>query len=207
MAGDDAHELGHSVYEKNLPRSVPYVLRVESHPLTTEGLAMMFERMADDAAWLRAMGVEVPDAESSPRKKRKLSRNKLLIFSRWCQVMLRFEMGLYDNPEQDLNRLWWDLVEKYQEVKRPEGRNLPDYATQDPHRQLAGLLPELHDGRSCSPRRCITPSPARSIRAPTRRRWFMSATRRSAVSCEIGFSGPACTMNWNELTRTRRARF
>src|SRR2546422_8048372 len=25
--------------------------------------------------------------------------------------------------------LWWDLVEKYQMVKRPEGRNAPDYAS------------------------------------------------------------------------------
>ncbi len=51
------------------------------------------------------------------------------MFSRWCQVVFRFEMALYDNPEQDLNRVWWDLVEKYQEVKRPEGRNEPDYAS------------------------------------------------------------------------------
>ena len=38
-------------------------------------------------------------------------------------------MALYDNPEQDLNRVWWDLVEKYQELKRPEGRDQPDYAS------------------------------------------------------------------------------
>ena len=27
-----------------------------------------------------------------------------------------------------MNKLWWDLVEKYQMVQRPEGRNAPDYA-------------------------------------------------------------------------------
>ena len=43
--------------------------------------------------------------------------------------MLRFEKALYDNPDQDLNKLWWDLVEKYQMVQRPEGRNAPDYAS------------------------------------------------------------------------------
>ena len=43
--------------------------------------------------------------------------------------MFRFEKALYDDPEQDLNRLWWDLVEKYQELRRPEGRNEPDYAS------------------------------------------------------------------------------
>jgi peptidyl-dipeptidase A len=43
--------------------------------------------------------------------------------------MVRFEMAMYENPEQDLNKLWWDLVEKYQMVKRPDGRSAPDYAS------------------------------------------------------------------------------
>jgi peptidyl-dipeptidase A len=43
--------------------------------------------------------------------------------------MLRFEKGMYENPDQDLNKLWWDLVERYQELKRPAGRDLPDYAS------------------------------------------------------------------------------
>ena len=43
--------------------------------------------------------------------------------------MLRFEKGMYENPDQDLNKLWWDLVEKYQMVKRPPGRSAPDYAS------------------------------------------------------------------------------
>jgi peptidyl-dipeptidase A len=123
------HELGHAAYSKNIPRSVPYVLRIESHALTTEGVAMMFERLGGDPHWLQAMGVNLPDAEKFAVASRKLERNKLLIFSRWCQVVFRFEMALYDNPEQDLNRVWWDLVQKYQEVQRPEGRNQPDYAS------------------------------------------------------------------------------
>ena len=43
--------------------------------------------------------------------------------------MLRFEAALYKNPGQDLNRLWWDLVEKYQGITRPENRNAPDFAS------------------------------------------------------------------------------
>jgi peptidyl-dipeptidase A len=123
------HELGHSVYSsKNIPASVPYVLRTEAHTLTTEGVAMMYERFARNPDWLAALGVEVPDPKAFREQGQKLRRNQLLIFSRWCQVMFRFEKSLYDNPEQDLNNLWWRLVEKYQEVKRPEGRNQPDYA-------------------------------------------------------------------------------
>jgi peptidyl-dipeptidase A len=36
---------------------------------------------------------------------------------------------MYENPDQDLNKLWWEMVEKYQMVKKPEGRNMPDWAT------------------------------------------------------------------------------
>ena len=59
----------------------------------------------------------------------RMRRDRLLIFSRWCQVMFRFEKELYRDPSQDLNKLWWDLVEKYQLLKRPDGRSAPDYAS------------------------------------------------------------------------------
>lgn len=127
------HELGHSVYSsKNIPESVPYILRGASHILTTEGVAMQMGRLAKSGAWQEAMGIASKDA--AERKKlsdagARVLRNQLLIFSRWCQVMLRFEKGLYDNPDQDLNKLWWDLVEKYQLQHRPEGRSAPDYAS------------------------------------------------------------------------------
>jgi peptidyl-dipeptidase A len=127
--GTMLHELGHSVYSsKNIPMSVPYVLRTDAHILCTEGVAMQFERFSKSADWLEAMGVKVPDPAEFNRVGNLLRRNQLLIFSRWCQVMLRFEKGLYENPDQDLNKLWWDLVEKYQGLRRPSGRNAPDYA-------------------------------------------------------------------------------
>jgi len=124
------HELGHAVYSsKNIPPSVPYVLRTEAHILTTEGIAMLFEKFSKSASWLQEMGVAVPDPQAFDRTGRQMRRNQLLIFSRWCQVMLRFEKAMYADPEQDLNRLWWDLVERYQALTRPEGRNAPDYAS------------------------------------------------------------------------------
>jgi peptidyl-dipeptidase A len=124
------HELGHSVYSsKNIPAAVPYVLRTEAHILTTEGIAMMFEQFSKSADWLTAMGVKVPDAKAFNETGSRMRRNRLLIFSAWCQVMLRFEKAMYDDPDQDLNKLWWDLVERYQMLHRPEGRNAPDYAS------------------------------------------------------------------------------
>src|SRR4051812_8596734 len=129
-AGTMLHELGHSVYSsKNIPKSIPYVLRSESHILTTEGVAMQFERFSKSRKWLEKMGVKVADPEVFDTAAEKVRRNQLLIFSRWCQVMLRFEKAMYENPNQDLNTLWWDLVEKYQGLKRPAGRNAPDYGS------------------------------------------------------------------------------
>lgn len=124
------HELGHAVYSSiNIPRTLPYPLRGEAHILTTEGVAMMFERLSKRGAFLQKMGLQVPDLKAFDEAGARALRYRLLIFSRWCQVMLRFEKSMYENPEQDLNKLWWDLVEKYQLLKRPAGRNAPDYAS------------------------------------------------------------------------------
>jgi peptidyl-dipeptidase A len=128
--GTMLHELGHSVYSSlNIPATRPYLLRGEAHILTTEGVAMQFERFSKSRAWLEKMGVNVADGAKFDAAAKKVQRNQLLIFSRWCQVMLRFEKGMYENPNQDLNALWWSLVEKYQQVKKPAGRNAPDYAS------------------------------------------------------------------------------
>ncbi len=124
------HELGHAVYSsKNIPRELPYTVRTDAHIMCTEGVAMMFERFSKDAEWLAAYGVKVEDKAKYSASGARMRRDRLLIFSRWAQVMFRFEKELYRDPSQDLNKLWWDLVEKYQLLKRPEGRNSPDYAS------------------------------------------------------------------------------
>jgi peptidyl-dipeptidase A len=128
--GTMLHELGHSVYSSlNIPNALPYLLRAEAHILTTEGVAMQFERFSKSRAWLEKMGVKVENAAAFDQAAAKIQRNQLLIFSRWCQVMLRFEKGMYEDPAQDLSKFWWDLVEKYQQVKRPKDRSAPDYAS------------------------------------------------------------------------------
>ena len=124
------HELGHSVYSKNVDRRLPYELRTEAHILTTEGIAMMFGRVNKRAEWLeRDLGLDRRRAEQVGAEARRALRLETLVFSRWCQVMLHFERALYANPDQDLSRLWWDLVEKYQGLHRPENRSEPDYAS------------------------------------------------------------------------------
>jgi peptidyl-dipeptidase A len=123
------HEMGHAVYSKYIDPSLPYFLRDAAHTFTTEAIALLNERQASNAEWLGAMiGISAKEQERIRTAVHANLRLKEVLFSRWSQVMVHFEQSMYRNPDQDLNKLWWDLVEKYQYVKRPDGRNLPDWA-------------------------------------------------------------------------------
>jgi peptidyl-dipeptidase A len=123
------HELGHAVYSKYIARDLPFLLRNQSHTFVTEAIAMLMERQASNAEWLQVMlGASDKDKETIRAAGQENLRMHALIFCRWSQVMMRFEKAMYENPEQDLNRLWWDLVKEYQMVTPPEGRNAPDWA-------------------------------------------------------------------------------
>ncbi|NVO18670.1 MAG: M2 family metallopeptidase [Bacteroidetes bacterium] len=124
------HEFGHANYDKYIDSTLPFSLRNPAHTFTTEAIAMFFGRMAKNPQYLLDMKLTTDaDAKAIADESFKVLRLEQLTFSRWAQVMYRFEKGLYENPDQDLNKLWWDLVEKYQMIKRPEGRNQPDWAS------------------------------------------------------------------------------
>jgi peptidyl-dipeptidase A len=123
------HELGHAVYDQYIDRTLPYILRQSAHTLTTEGVAMLMGRQVKNPDWLKdMMGITEEEKEQIQGPVRELLTAFELTFSRWCQVMVRFERALYTDPDQDLNALWWELVEKYQGLKKPEGRDAPDWA-------------------------------------------------------------------------------
>lgn len=123
------HELGHAVYDKYIDKDLPFLLREPAHIFTTEAIAMLFGRLSRNADWLQAMlDLNNEERDEIASVTQKSLRLRQLVFARWCQVMFRFEQELYKNPDQDLNGLWWDLVEKYQLVNRPAGRSEPDWA-------------------------------------------------------------------------------
>jgi len=129
-AGTMLHEFGHAVYDKYIARWLPWELRRYGHIFTTEAVAMLFGRFVHHSDWLHEIaGVSKEEAEKISDKNFKALRSEQLIFTRWVQVMYRFEKAMYENPEQNLNELWWQLVEKYQLLKKPEGRNKPDWAS------------------------------------------------------------------------------
>lgn len=120
------HELGHGVYDQGISPDVPFLLHEPAHILTTEGMAMLFGAMTRTPDFLRRV-VGTTDEVACAESLAALKAEKL-IFSRWAQVMLRFERGLYCNPEQDLNKLWWDLKARYQNLAPPQDRTGADYA-------------------------------------------------------------------------------
>jgi peptidyl-dipeptidase A len=124
------HEYGHAIYDKEIDMQLPFSLRQPAHIFTTEAIAMLFGRLNSNPQWIQDMtGISDKEKEQIAPACAKTLRLEQLVFSRWSQVMYRFEKSMYANPDQDLNTLWWSLVEKYQMVKKPEGRNEPDWAT------------------------------------------------------------------------------
>jgi peptidyl-dipeptidase A len=122
------HEFGHAVYDKLINPALPFLLRSIAHISTTEAIALMMDGLSEDPVWLRSVaGVPEGEIDADRLAVRRASRG--LAFTRWALVMFHFEKALYENPDrEDLNALWWDLVEDLQLIERPPGRDEPDWA-------------------------------------------------------------------------------
>ncbi|MBI5709033.1 MAG: M3 family oligoendopeptidase [Candidatus Eisenbacteria bacterium] len=128
--GTMLHEFGHAVYDKYVDRTLPFLLRAPAHTLATEASAMLFGRLSKNAAWLeRWAGVPADEARAAGEACARAVRDQLLVQTRWMLVMCSMERALYRDPAQDLNALWWDLVERFQSLRRPDGRDAPDWAS------------------------------------------------------------------------------
>lgn len=123
------HELGHAVYDKYYDPDVPFLLRRPAHIFTTEAIAMFFGRLSRNPAWMQQM-LNLSDEQRAEIEEvsEKYAQLKQLIFARWAMVMYDFEKRLYADPNQNLNALWWDMVQKYQFVNSPPNRDEADWA-------------------------------------------------------------------------------
>lgn len=128
--GTMLHELGHAVHDLYVDPELPYLLRQEAHIFTTEAIAMLFGRLSKDPEWIRdSLGISEKETGRIAPDINKSLRLHQLVFSRWSQVMLNFERQLYMDPEQDLNRLWWDLAQELQLLTPPERTDFPHWAS------------------------------------------------------------------------------
>lgn len=126
------------------------------------------------------------------------ARLKQLVFSRWAMVMYYFEKELYADPEQDLNALWWNLVEKYQGIKKPAGRDEADWAAKI-HFTIAPCyyhnypLGELLASQ-------LHASLTKSVLAEGEQVSYVGATEAGAWLREKVFSAGA-SWSWNEMIK------
>lgn len=131
------HEQGHAVYDLWLDRSLPRNLRGPAHIFATEGVAMLFGALAKTPSWIIAYANgdtdQVNKLAAAIKEQR---RREQLIFTRWTLVMLHMEKSLCENPDQDLNTLWWDYKERFQMLQRPGGTPNADWAAK-PHFTIA----------------------------------------------------------------------
>ena len=125
------HEFGHAAYSAGHDANpeLPFLLREAAGIFTTEGVAMMFGRLSRSPEWMRLnLGISSEEAARIAPDCRRSARLSQLVQSRFMQVVYRFEKAMYADPEQNLNALWRSLVEKYQLLTYPEGRDEPDWA-------------------------------------------------------------------------------
>ncbi|HIZ85572.1 MAG TPA: M2 family metallopeptidase [Candidatus Coprenecus stercoravium] len=125
------HEFGHAAYSAGHDANpeLPFLLREAAGIFTTEGVAMMFGRLSRNPEWMRLnLGIPAEEAERIAPDCRRSARLSQLVQSRFMQVVYRFEKAMYADPEQDLNALWRSLVERYQLLTYPDGRDEPDWA-------------------------------------------------------------------------------
>jgi peptidyl-dipeptidase A len=200
------HELGHAAYDAFIPRELAFFLRTVAHTLSTEAIAMYMGRLTRDPAWLRdAAGVELGEDEAA--RVRAQLRAGMLISARWILVMTYFERELYRDPDRpDLNALWWELVERLQLVRRPEGRDAPDWAAKihlslSPvyyHNYLLGELMasqiSAHARRGVPEGRSIAGQPA--VGDFLRGRIFAAGASRGWNELLVDATGEALTPRW-----------
>lgn len=123
------HEFGHAAYFKYVDSELPFSLRTVSHTLTTESIAMLFGKMGKDPRWLKSfLKVNEEELSALAPELQKYQQLQMLIAGRWIITFVFFEKELYENPDQDLNALWWKTVNEIQLVTPPDSTDNPDWA-------------------------------------------------------------------------------
>ncbi|MBS4196075.1 M3 family oligoendopeptidase [Lederbergia citri] len=124
------HEFGHAAYFKYIDQTLPFMLRFHSHSLTTEAIALFFGRLTKNVEWQkRFLAVKEEKLMDKLPAIEKMLQRQMLVSARWMMTFSFFEKELYENPDQDLNQLWWEMVKDIQYINPPEDTSYPDWAS------------------------------------------------------------------------------
>jgi len=109
-----AHEIGHALHFVNI--SQDRQLFIHAVPAGwTEGQAQIIASMCEDPDWLRRYA-HLP--ASLVREYQQAAREQAVVNLRMTLTQLMFEYEAYKNPNRDLNKLYWDLFERYMMLPR-----------------------------------------------------------------------------------------
>ncbi|MCI1273312.1 MAG: M2 family metallopeptidase [Clostridiaceae bacterium] len=121
------HEMGHSVYALSYSPKLQYFDK-NTHYATTEAVAMMMETVPAREGFY-SKELNLPTKLS---KKLETYRLKTSIkFVNYYEVLINFEKMMYENPDQDLSKLWFELSHKYE--LRPMPKKIVNEWANIPH--------------------------------------------------------------------------
>lgn len=111
------HELGHTVYDLGISPKLPYLNREPSSYAMTEAVAKMMQTLYIKENLLQEkLGISKDLAE---QLKQYNLTNKANFIQRFV-FLFKFEKALYENPNQNIKKLWYNLSEKYEGIKSPQ---------------------------------------------------------------------------------------
>ncbi len=103
------HEMGHALHATQISQErALYTNSIAS--AWGEGMAQLIAAQCDEKDWLQNEA-NVPADVADEYNKAKKEQDLVYLRTTLCRLM--FEYEAYQNPNQDLNKLYWELFEKY----------------------------------------------------------------------------------------------
>jgi peptidyl-dipeptidase A len=123
------HLCGHASHFNNISDTIPYLLKYPNS-VVAEGISSFFENLTMNSDWLQREF----DLDSVRNQEYKLlcmhfmQVDRMFRFRRLL-VKSIFEREVYQDPDQNLGELWYQLNEKYLGIKPPKDPGTTDWAT------------------------------------------------------------------------------
>lgn len=109
------HEIGHTLHSAFIKQEDPLFSNTMIDGILSEGMAQTVAAFLNDKQWL----VEYAHVPASVADEYLQAKKELdIIYLRTTLLRLQFEFEAYNNPNRDLNKLYWDLFEKYMMLPR-----------------------------------------------------------------------------------------